>query len=102
MPGEESLSMGQYSRTPKNQFWRIMSSILKVPETLNYDRKIAILQEHGIALWDVLAHCEREGSLDSAIEKEIPNDIETLIKQYPNIRNICFNGEKAKKIFISI
>jgi hypoxanthine-DNA glycosylase len=99
MPGKESLSKGQYYAHHRNQFWRIMSSILKVPETLNYDRKIAILQEHGIALWDVLAHCERKGSLDSAIEKEIPNDIESLISQYPNIRNICFNGGKAENFF---
>jgi hypoxanthine-DNA glycosylase len=99
MPGKESLSKGQYYAHPRNQFWRIMSSILKVPETLNYDQKTAILQEHGIALWDVLAHCERKGSLDSAIKKEIPNNIETLIREYHDIRKICFNGGKAKIFF---
>jgi hypoxanthine-DNA glycosylase len=99
MPGEESLSKGQYYAHPRNQFWRIMSSILNVPETLNYDQKIAILQEHGIALWDVLAHCERKGSLDSAIQKEIPNNIEILIREYPDINKICFNGGKAKLLF---
>ncbi len=58
-----------------------------------------MLNRHGIALWDVLARCERDGSLDSAIRAEQPNDIESLLQEHPSIRLIALNGRKAASSF---
>lgn len=48
-----------------------------------------------IAVWDVIQSCERNGSLDSNIQNEIPNNIPKLLKQFPDIKIICLNGNKA-------
>ena len=65
MPGELSLQMSQYYAHPRNLFWPIMGELGGFDPTLPYPERIAHIQRVGFALWDVLQHCEREGSLDS-------------------------------------
>ena len=52
-----------------------------------------------IALWDVCGECEREGSLDSNICHEKPNRIDELLRSYPSIRAIAFNGQGAARLY---
>jgi len=50
---------------------------------------------------DVLKYCEREGSLDSAIDSasiEV-NDFAAFLVRYQNIRHIFLNGGKAAQEF---
>ena len=42
-----------------------------------------LLLSHGIALWDVLASCEIEGSADSTIKNAVPNDISQILDTTP-------------------
>jgi hypothetical protein len=42
-----------------------MSSIFDLPIDSDED-KTALIRQAGLVLWDVLAACERQGSLDSA------------------------------------
>ena len=58
-----------------------------------------MLLEAGIALWDVCRQCEREGSLDSRICNEEPNEIPALLRRFSGIRAIAFNGKGAEKLF---
>jgi hypoxanthine-DNA glycosylase len=51
--------------------------------------------KHGIGIWDVLAACHREGSLDSAIRDAKPNDCNSLREHAPLLTNVCFNGKTA-------
>jgi len=74
MPGAESLAQQQYYAHPRNAFWPIMASLYGFAADLPYALRLQQLTAHGVALWDVLAYCEREGSLDSAIRNEQPND----------------------------
>jgi hypoxanthine-DNA glycosylase len=101
MPGSRSLKMGQYYGHPHNFFWPFMQEILGVKRGLPYPQRLRELQEAGIALWDVLKECEREGSLDTAIvpASELPNDFTWLLTTYPAIQRICFNGSKAATAF---
>lgn len=46
-----------------------------------------------------LETCIREGSLDSAIEQEVPNDFDSFLKTHPNIKHLFFNGQKAAAYF---
>ncbi len=50
---------------------------------------------HGIGMWDVLAACEREGSLDAAIRNASPNDFASLRAHAPQLAKVCFNGKTA-------
>ncbi|MCR6096343.1 DNA-deoxyinosine glycosylase [Salipaludibacillus agaradhaerens] len=101
MPGEQSLIKQQYYGNKRNHFWPIISDLLNVDLTTpSYQYKCQQLIGHGIALWDVIASCEREGSLDSAIRHEKANDIKGLLQQYPTIRWIGLNGTKAYQSFL--
>src|SRR3546814_15130990 len=61
---------------PRNLFWPFMAEVLGVPADADYTTRLAQLQAQGIAIWDVLAACERPGSLDGRIVRasEVAND----------------------------
>jgi len=69
------------------------------PAPEKYEERLAMLLTHHIALWDTLASCERNGSLDAAIRRERPNDIAKLLTRCKKIRTICCNGTKAYESF---
>ncbi|SIT02688.1 DNA-deoxyinosine glycosylase [Neptunomonas antarctica] len=106
MPGVKSLQEQQYYAHPRNTFWRIMGEFFdfeprELESGLNYTSYLALLQEHGIALWDVAHQCIRPGSLDSEIDRKsvVPNAIPALLTTCPHIHTICFNGQTAAKMF---
>ena len=51
-----------------------------------------------IAVWDVIASCEIEGSSDSSIRNVVANDIAGLLAE-TNIRTIFCNGGKAYELY---
>lgn len=100
MPGVRSLMLRQYYGHPQNRFWPMIAAVCEEPFLPDaYDDRLQILRKHRIALWDVLASCEREGSLDSAISDEQSNDFAAFFQEFPKIKKICFNGGKAHQAF---
>lgn len=95
MPGEKSLQLQEYYGNRGNQFWKLMFAVFNEPFTLDYTERVSLLKRNGIALWDVLQYCEREGSLDSNIENEVPNDFEQFYSAHPNIKNVFFSSKNA-------
>lgn len=100
-PSVASLAAGQYYGHPRNAFWWIMSQLYWPDRSLDYPQRCERLIEQGIAVWDVLASCERPGSLDSAIVagSEVCNDIPGLLREQPQIRCLLLNGGKAQQSF---
>lgn len=101
MPGKVSLAAGQYYAHRQNLFWRIMGELYDARPELPYEQRLALLQQSGIALWDVLKECFRESALDSDIVEAsiITNDFATFFVQHPEIRQVFFNGAKAEQAF---
>lgn len=99
MPGIASLSLNQYYGHPRNVFWKLLFRIFEEPYSTDYEIRKKLVLNHNIALWDVLQNCVREGSLDSAIEQEIPNDFTDFLAAHPKIEKIFFNGQKAAQYF---
>jgi hypoxanthine-DNA glycosylase len=99
MPGAASLKAGQYYAHTRNCFWNIMEELLGVARNADYALRLEALKENRIALWDVLEHCEREGSLDSAIRAAEVNDFEAFFAAHPQITRVFFNGSKAADVF---
>ena len=94
MPSAMSLAAQRYYGNPRNAFCRITGEILGFDADAPYDARVTALCAGGIAVWDVLRSCRREGSLDSAVERDsmVPNDFSCLFKQYPTISQVVFNG----------
>ncbi|RKL69316.1 DNA-deoxyinosine glycosylase [Salipaludibacillus neizhouensis] len=100
MPGMESLKRQQYYGNPRNHFWLILGELFNQElHQLNYTEKITFLHKHKIGVWDVIASCERMGSLDSAIKNEKMNDLASLVVKYPSLQWIGLNGTKAYQSF---
>ncbi|HAK45923.1 MAG TPA: DNA-deoxyinosine glycosylase [Spirochaeta sp.] len=105
MPGEESLRRQQYYGFPGNQFWRLTAAVLRVPVPPDdYELRLEMLRAGGIALWDSIQSCTRDGSLDTMIRNEKPNDIMSVISNYGKKNGGClaavfFNGQKAASSF---
>ena len=97
-PGAQSLAAAQYYAHPRNQFWRLVSSLVGEDlAALPYAQRLPRLLAHGVGLWDVLGACEREGSLDSAIRKPAANDFERLHALCPQLETVGFNGQTSGK-----
>lgn len=101
IPGKKSLSEGQYYAHQRNAFWKIMAALLAFEPSLAYERRISLLCDRHIAVWDVLAMCTRESSLDSDIVESsiVPNDFNQLFERLPNLTHIYFNGAKAEQSY---
>ena len=101
MPGVESLRRHEYYAHPQNQFWPIMGQLFGAGRDVPYAERVGMLFDHGIAVWDVLKHCERDGSLDSAIVhgSEEVNDFVAFFAEQRAIRAVFFNGAKAESLF---
>lgn len=103
MPGITSLKIQQYYAHPRNAFWPIILSLYgSASDPLDYDQKLKILSTQRIALWDVLKHCERKGSLDSSIKKDstVCNDFIPFLNNHSSIRKILLNGKTAERLFV--
>ena len=93
-PSVKSREAGFFYGHPRNRFWKVVSSIFEedIPQTTE-EKKAFLLRNH-IALWDVIASCEIEGSSDASIKNVTPNDINRILTQ-SDIHAIYVNGKTA-------
>jgi double-stranded uracil-DNA glycosylase len=101
VPSVASLAKQQYYGHPQNAFWRIMGRLFGAKREMPYDERKRILCAHGVAVWDVLKECYREGSLDSSIEveSEAPNDFGGFLRTHGQVHAVFFNGHKAESLY---
>lgn len=101
MPSAASLQQGQYYGHPRNAFWPIMARLFDWPDALPYAERCAALAERGVALWDVIGCCARQGSADAAIEADtiVVNPIADLIADQPSLSAVVLNGGAAAREF---
>ena len=78
-----------------------MGELFGADPTMAYDKRVLILKRAGLALWDVMASCVREGSLDADIDEAsiVPNDFRAFFDAHPRVKHVFFNGAKAEKCF---
>ena len=101
MPGMASLAANQYYAHPRNAFWRIVAETVGFDPAISYAGRVRAVKAAGIAIWDVLQSCTREGSLDSGIDSDSlkVNDFGSFFRTHPAIARIYFNGAKAEECF---
>ena len=99
MPGDKSLELNEYYGHSRNKFWKIISTITDNDLPVTYPEKKTLLHKAKIGIWDVAHKANRKGSLDNAIQDEEPNDLNSFISKYKNLKIIGFNGTKAEALF---
>jgi len=101
-PSVASLASQQYYAHPRNHFWPILSTLWRLTgdddlRLQPYERRLAAARAHGLGIWDVYAHCQRSGSLDSAIQQAQLNDLHRLKEWAPGLRAIAHNGGESAR-----
>jgi hypoxanthine-DNA glycosylase len=83
---------------PQNRFWKVTSAVFGVSTPCTVEEKRAFLLSHGIAVWDVIASCDIEGSSDSSIKNVVPNNL-SVILDVADIHTIFVNGKTAERFY---
>ena len=99
LPGAQSLARAQYYAHPRNQFWRLIGTVIDsdlVP--LPYEARLETLLAAGVGLWDVVASARRQGSLDAAIRDHSANALPDLTAGLSRLRAIGFNGGTSARL----
>ena len=99
LPGEQSLALGQYYANPRNQFWRLIGTVIGAElEVMPYQARLDTLLAAGVGLWDTVESAIRRGSLDGAIRGHSANDLARLVSALPRLRAVGFNGGKSASL----
>ncbi len=83
---------------PQNRFWKVTAAVFGDDVPKSIEDKKAFLHKNHIALWDVIASCDIEGSADSTIKNVVPNDLDAIIKN-SKVKRIFVNGKTAEKYY---
>ena len=97
-PSVRSREVGFFYGHPQNRFWRVLSAVFRAPVPETVKEKTDFLLQHHIALWDVAASCDIQGSSDSTLCHVVPNDLTPILSTAPICR-IFVNGATAAKYY---
>ncbi len=97
-PSVRSREEGFFYGHPQNRFWRVLATVFEddLPQTT--EQKKAFLSRRHIALWDVVAACEIEGSADSTLRQVVGNDLSVILNSAP-VKRIYLNGKAAERYY---
>ena len=97
-PSVKSREDGFFYGHPQNRFWRMLAAIFEDAVPADISQKKALLLRRHIALWDVIASCEIEGSSDASVKNARPVDIAQVMQRAPIEKIIC-NGALAGRLY---
>ncbi len=97
-PSVKSREQSFFYGHPQNRFWRVTAAVFDSETPLTTAEKKAFLLSHGLAIWDVIASCDIEGSSDSSIKNVIANDIGIILDKC-DIKRIFVNGKTADRLY---
>lgn len=86
-----------YYANPQNHFWPIMERLFGIPRTLPYRERMAALNAHGVALWDMVDACRQAGSMDHTIRDPVLADIAGWLDARPSVGLVAVNGRTAER-----
>ena len=97
-PSVKSREDGFFYGHPQNRFWRILAGVFNEDVPNDIPAKKALLLRHHIALWDVIASCDIEGSSDASVKNAAAVDI-TRVTNAASIHKVICNGKLAGKLY---
>ena len=97
-PSVKSREIHFFYGHPQNRFWPLVSALRGEPLPASVAEKEAFLLRNRIALWDVIASCDIEGSSDSSIKNAVPNDLNRILEAAP-IAAVFTNGGVSSRLY---
>lgn len=97
-PSAKSRQDGFFYGHPQNRFWRLLSAVFHEDVPDDVTAKTALLLRHHIALWDVIACCDINGSSDASVKNAVAVDIARITHE-ANITHVICNGALAGKLY---
>ena len=97
-PSVKSREQGFFYGHPQNRFWRVTAAVFGEPVPMTVPERQAFLLRNGIALWDVIASCEIEGSADASIKNAAVNDLRPILAAAPSGRSSSTAGPPRSSI----
>ena len=98
LPSVKSREEGFYYGHPRNRFWPMLAGVYGEAVPADIEVRKALVLWHGLALWDVIAACDIDGSSDASVRNAVPVDIALVMEAAPTERIIC-NGALAGKLY---
>ena len=97
-PSVKSREQNFYYGHPQNRFWKVVSAVFDCEEPKSIEEKREFLLSLRIALWDVIASCDIDGSSDSSIKNVVPNNLRVILDN-ADIKKIFVNGKTAENYY---
>ena len=97
-PSVASRSSGFFYGHPQNRFWRVMARVFGEEVPVSIEEKRDFLLRSRVALWDVAALCEVQGSSDASIRGAVPTDLPRIFSTAQIVR-VFLNGKKAFALY---
>ena len=97
-PSVKSREMRFFYGHPQNRFWRMLAAVYAEDAPESIAEKTSLLLRHHLALWDVIANCEIDGSADASVREAVPVDI-TRITDRAHITRVLCNGKLAGTLY---
>lgn len=97
-PSVKSRENGFYYGHPQNRFWRMLAAVYSEAVPKDVPEKTSLLLRHHLALWDVIASCEIDGSSDASVRAAVPVDI-ARITDCARITHVLCNGKLAGGLY---
>ena len=97
-PSVKSRENGFYYGHPQNRFWRMLAAVYAEDAPESIAEKTFLLLRHHLALWDVIANCEIDGSADASVREAVPVDIVRITDRAHITRVLC-NGKLAGTLY---
>lgn len=83
---------------PQNRFWTVVAAVIGCPKPETVEEKKKMILSNHLAMWDVIASCEIEGSADSTIRNVTANDLSVILEN-SRVDRIIVNGKTAEKYY---
>jgi len=97
-PSVKSREAAFFYGHPQNRFWSVIAEIFGADNPVTVEEKKELILSNKLALWDVIAECEIEGSADSTITDVTANDL-SIILESSKVKRIFVNGKTAEKYY---
>ncbi|MBO7448770.1 MAG: DNA-deoxyinosine glycosylase [Clostridiales bacterium] len=97
-PSVKSREANFFYGHPQNRFWKMIAKVFDEDVPTTIDEKKKLILSHHLAMWDVIAECDIEGSSDSSIKNVKANDL-SVITDNAKIKKIIVNGKTAEKMY---